>query len=59
MAIIENKPKKRKSPNGEGCVRQDKKTGRWIAAITIGYNGKGQQQFKYFHLKLRKKLSKS
>lgn len=58
MAVVENKAKKRKSPNGEGCVRQDKKTGRWIAAITIGYNSKGQQQFKYFSSKTQKEVVK-
>lgn len=58
MAVAENKVKKRKSPNGEGCVRQDKKTGRWLAAITIGYNSKGQQQFKYFSSKTQKEVVK-
>jgi len=58
MALVENKAKKRKSPNGEGCVRQDKKTGRWLAAITIGYNSKGQQQFKYFSSKTQRDVVK-
>lgn len=58
MAIVENKLKKRKSPNGEGCVRQDKKTGRWIAAVTIGYNSKGLQQFKYFSSKTQRDVVK-
>lgn len=58
MTTIENKTKKRKRANGEGSVRQDKKTGRWEAALTIGYNEKGQQRFKYFSAKTQKEALK-
>ncbi len=58
MNTLENKIKRHKRANGEGSVRQDKKTGRWEAAITIGYNEKGQQKFKYFSSKTQKEALK-
>lgn len=49
IAEIKIKPKKRKRPNGEGCIRF--KNGRWEAILTVGFKKDGTQDFKYFSSK--------
>lgn len=59
MTIAETKTRKRKkNPNGYGCVRKDKTSGRWVASITIGYDSKGKQKFKNFSSKEQKNVIK-
>lgn len=49
MAGTENKPKRKKRPNGEGGLRF--KNGRWEATFTVGFKKDGTQDFKYFSSK--------
>lgn len=58
MATIEMKRRKRKNPNGYGCVRQDKTSGRWVASVTTGYDNKGKQKFKNFSSKTQQEVIK-
>lgn len=59
MTIVETKTRKRRrNPNGYGCVRYDKKSGRWVASITTGYNDKGKQKFKNFSSKTQQEVIK-
>lgn len=59
MTIAETKTRKRrKNPNGYGCVRYDKKSGRWVASVTTGYDNKGKQKFKNFSSKTQQEVIK-
>lgn len=50
MAGTENKPKRRKRPNGEGGIRL-KRPGLWEATFTVGFKSNGAQDIKYLYSK--------
>jgi len=52
----EQKSKKGKKGNGEGCIRQ-RKDGKWEAIITTGYDDNGRQKRKFFYGKTRKEVA--
>lgn len=59
MTIAEIKMKKtrrkRKSPNGEGCITRNKK-GYWEIRLTTGYDANGKMRSKYFTAKTQEEL---
>lgn len=60
MAVIEMKKtrRKRKNPNGEGCITRDAK-GYWhIRLTTDEYKANGKPQYKYFSAKSQSELIK-
>lgn len=59
MEVIEMKKtrRKRKSPNGEGSINQNKR-GYWRVRLSEGYDDNGKIRFKYFYAKSQKELLK-
>lgn len=56
-ATIKKIRKKRKSPNGEGCITRDKR-GYWGIRLTIGYDSNGKMLSKYFTAKSQEEVLK-
>jgi len=54
--MSDKKPNGKKRGNGDGCIRQ-RKDGRWLAIITVGYSAGGKRLRKYVYGETKREVT--